>query len=587
MEERIDKKNFFAVGLNQKTYITKWRNTPIRYKLFFSMGFSTMFFIVATVLVIALLQNVKKDMWIVKSKGEQAVAVSEVESLMNAKDTRIADYITFLNMNDVKKYRQLRNDLNLKLRDLKKNSINKDVLKMSAEIEENNSKIDHLFIDSVIPSVVRLDHSIYTDARKNISQLREQNSELLKKLSMIILAERDKAIKDSEQQMTAFIVEIILIVSLSSLISGIFVFMLAQSLRKRLLMVEKTTKRVAAGDLNAVEMELGGKDELGEITTSVNVMIHSLREMVDGIKNASEKFFYSSDELKNSCFSVKNSSAATSETMLTLNSSAEEQTSSTLDLFSHFDSLNGEIVRSTEKGAGLKNSAFNILDAASNGQKLMNSSVGKIENVYVIFEKTLAEVIALETQSQEINRLAEVIQSIASQTHLLALNASIEAARAGEFGKGFSVVAHEVKKLAGEVEMSLSEINEIVLSIQSMSKEIMVSMQKGFEELKTGKNQVLHTEDNFSLIKKGLEQMAIDADEIAKYLENVSFNSKEVKVSFESIACATQEFASGTNQTSAIIKQQDTELEKIIVRAAEMSEEAKILEDLIKNFKTA
>ncbi|XJZ26230.1 methyl-accepting chemotaxis protein [Bacillota bacterium Lsc_1132] len=585
MGERMQHKNFFASILNRKAYISKWHNIPIRYKLLLSMGFSTLLFIIATILVIVLLQNVKKDMQFVKDKGEQAVIVSDIDSFMNAKDTRIADYITFLKMDDVKIYRQLRNDMNSKLNGLKKNTENKTILDLINQIEANNKEIDHLFIDQVIPSVVRLDHDLYTKVRKNISELREKNSAILSKLSKEILAERDTAIADAEKRMTVFIFEIILIVVLSGVLSGMIVFLLAQSLKKQLSMIVTTTKRVAAGELNAENLSYDGKDELGEITTAVNVMIVSLREMVEGIKIASENLFTNSDQLKESSFSVKKSSASTSETMLLLSSGAEEQTSSTLQLFTHYESLNGEISRSTQKGAALKNSAHQVLKAASNGQQLMNNSVCKIENVHDMIGNTLSEVVVLEEETREINRLAEVIKSIAAQTHLLSLNASIEAARAGEFGKGFAVVAQEVKKLASEVEVSLSEINEIVVSIQTMSKGIMDSLHKGFEELKSGKSQIKHTGNSFDTIKNGIEQMVRNVEDIAKYLENISAGSEEVKASFEAIAGTSQTVSAGAIETSATIKQQDEELEKILAYAQDMSKEASILANLVKNFK--
>ncbi|MGG5255046.1 methyl-accepting chemotaxis protein [Neobacillus sp. SM06] len=587
MDKRKRQKNFFALLLNQKTHSIKWRNIPIRYKLLLSMGFSTLLFIIATILVIMLLQNVKKDMQFVKDKGEQAVLVSDIDSLMNAKDTRIADYITFLKMDDVKKYRELRNEMNDKLVVLKKGTDNKAIFALMNQVEANNKEIDRLFIDQVIPSVVRLDHDLYTKVRKNISDLREKNSAILNKLSKEIRAERDTAIADAENRMAVLIFEIILIVVLSALLSGVLVFFLAQSLKKQLSTIVTTTKQVAAGQLNAENLSYNGEDELGEITTAVNGMIASLREMVKGIKIASENLFHNSDQLKDSCIAVKDSSESTSDTMILLSRGAEQQTSSTLQLFSHYESLNGEISRSTKKGAALKKSGHQVLEAASNGKQLMDNSVLKIENVHQMIENTLADVVVLDEETREINRLADVIKSIAGQTHLLALNASIEAARAGEFGKGFAVVAQEVKKLASEVESSLSEINGIVHSIQSMSKGIMESLHKGFEELTSSKNQINHTGNSFDTIKTGIEQMVRNVEEIAKYLENISVGSEEVKAAFEAITGTSQTFSAGAIETSATIKQQDEELEKILAHAQKMSKEASILANLVKNFQTA
>lgn len=569
-----------SVGIN-----FNWRNVSIKYKLIISFGFSTVLFIITSIFVMAMLQNVSKDMKYEKDKGEQAVLVSDVGSLIRAKDIRIADYITFLRNEDLKKYRLLRVDLNEKLSLLEKSTDNKDYLKMIKEIKNNNNTIDSLFNDDVTPSVVRMDVTIYTNARKKISDLREKNSAILANLSEKILIERDRSIHNAEKSMNLLIVQIILTGVIATVLSGLFIFLLSNSLKKNLTKIITTAKKVSAGELNVQSLAYDGKDEIGELTLAVNRMTTSLKDMVKGIKTASNHIYKNSDQLKNYCSNAKKSSEGISDTMFMLSSGAEEQAASTIQLFSHYDSLNSEIKLSTQKGIILKKSAENVMEVTFDGQKLMNDSVHQIETVYRMVQNTFNEVVQMKEKTSEISRLADVIKSVSSQTHLLALNASIEAARAGELGKGFAVVAKEVKKLAGEVENSLVEINGIVLTVQDMTKEITGSLQAGFEELKSGTHKIQNTGESFSTIKSEIEKMAENVVDISKYLDNISFNSHEVKSSFESIAGTSQQFTAGTVQTSSSIKQQDLELEKILSKSQEMAKEAAILANLVENFK--
>jgi methyl-accepting chemotaxis protein len=575
---------------NKLEWITKipllyWRNISIKYKLFISLGFNSLLFIVSTILVVGLLLNIKGYMQVEKEKGEEARAVSDIGTLINAKDIRIADFITFLRDGDVKNYRQIRTELNSKLLNLEDSVNDQEYIKMIKQIKKNNSKIDTLFNEKVMPSVVRLDTAVYTNARKDITALRDKNSLTLAKLTTQINSERDSAIKTTENRIDTLIIEIILIVLFSTIFSLVFVFLAAHNMNKNLSKIITSAEKVSTGDLNIPPLNYVGNDEIGQLSLAVNGMITSLKEMVEGIKTASENIYKNSDQLKNFSINVKKSSEGISETMLLLSSGAEEQAASTSQLFSHYDSLNNEINLSTEKGIILKMNAGNVLNVTLDGERLMNDTVDQINTVYAMIQSTFNEVLNMEKKMKAISGLSDVIKSIASQTQLLALNASIEAARAGEMGKGFSVVAKEVRTLATGVENSLGEINEIVFTLQDMSKKITGSLQNGFDELKSGTTKIQATGNHFDTIKKEIVQMAENVADISTYLNNISYGSHEIKSSFEDIAATSQQFTVGTVDSSTTIHNQDMELEKILRKVQEMTEEATVLANLVENFK--
>jgi methyl-accepting chemotaxis protein len=575
---------------NKLEWITKisilyWRNISIKYKLFISLGFNSLLFIVSTILVVGLLLNIKGYMQVEKEKGEEARAVSDIGTLINAKDIRIADFITFLRDGDVKNYRQIRTELNSKLLNLEDSVNDQEYIKMIKQIEKNNSKIDTLFNEKVMPSVVRLDTAVYTNARKDITALRDKNSLTLAKLTTQINSERDIAIKTTENRIDTLIIEIILIVLFSTIFSLVFVFLAAHNMKKNLSKIITSAEKVSTGDLDIPPLNYVGNDEIGQLSLAVNGMITSLKEMVEGIKKVSENIFENSEQLKDFSTNVKKSSEGISETMLLLSSGAEEQAASTGQLFSHYDSLNNEINLSTEKGIVMKTNAESVLDVTLDGERLMNDTVDQINTVYAMIQSTFNEVLNMEKKMKAISGLADVIKSIASQTHLLALNASIEAARAGEMGKGFSIVAKEVRTLATGVENSLGEINEIVFTLQDMSKKITGSLQNGFDELKSGTTKIQATGNHFDTIKKEIVQMAENVADISTYLNNISYGSHEIKSSFEDIAATSQQFTAGTVDSSTTIQKQDLELEKILRKVHEMTEEATVLANLVENFK--
>src|SRR5690625_3214680 len=138
------------------------------------------------------------------------------------------------------------------------------------------------------------------------------------------------------------------------------------------------------------------------------------------------------------------------------------------------------------------------------GSQLMETSNQQMMKVNEIVQDAVAKVQGLDAQAQEISKLVSVIQDIAEQTNLLALNAAIEAARAGEHGDGFSVVADEVRKLAEQVANSITNITDIVSSIQNESSHVTKSLQNGYEEVEQGTKQIETTSEKFEEINQAI-----------------------------------------------------------------------------------
>lgn len=574
-----------AKSKNREKTSFRWKDMQVRSKLYLLFGFNTVLFFATTIVVIILLNMFWSKTIDIKNQGEKAAAIEEIGSLIRAKDIRIADYITFLKDEDIKSYRQLRNELNVSLDSLNGTIADKEQKQLINKIEENNEKIDDLFIRTVAPAVVRLDEKIYTDARMEIAQLREDNAAILADLVNYVESDRNNTMQNMEQSMTFFVWLIIAAAAMSAIFSGVFVYFVSRSLKNNLERVVQRASRVAQGDLLEEESLYDGKDEIGQLETAINGMIYSLRSMVNSIGNAAVSVTNNSEELAHSSSNVKHTSQQISETMAALSASAEQQGEGTSQLIAAYKSFNRQLGVAADNGAMVKDSSEKVLSVTLKGHNSMKESITQTNIVYEMIRDTYEEVLGMEEKTRNIHTLVESIKGIAAQTNLLALNAAIEAARAGEAGKGFAVVANEVRNLANQVETSLVEINSTVTAVQNVSEAVSRSLKNGFQELENGSVKIKQTGEGFETIKTEVEDMVCNIAVISNTLAHLMAGSLEIKAGVEVAAEASQTFAAGAVSSSGSLQEQDGELEHIFARTKEMLSEANNLSALVKNFK--
>ena len=377
-----------------------------------------------------------------------------------------------------------------------------------------------------------------------------------------------------------------LAVSLILTVLGVVIGLItANNISKPINLVAKRMEVIADGNLSYEPLAVNRQDEIGTLTSSINEMNDKLKGVVQSIHSASETVASSSEELAQSSNEVKIGSEQVSYTMQELASGSETQASASTTLAETMRIFTERIQETTDEGTTLKGHSEQVEHLTESGKQLMANSTNQMAIINDIMLNSVEKVEGLNEQSAEISKLVSVIDDISNQTNLLALNAAIEAARAGEHGKGFAVVADEVRKLAEQVKFSVADISAIVNRIQDGTGDVTQSLQDGYEEVKRGTSQISETGVTFNEISTAVFSMVGSIEAISSNLQSVLANTEELGTSIDEIAAISQQSAAGIEETTATIEETVSTIDEVANSTQQLSVLAEQLNSEMQKFK--
>jgi len=459
--------------------------------------------------------------------------------------------------------------------------------KTAAELRDSFN--DEPNIQAVENIIAELESSekIFRDIQ-NVELVKDENKTLMenKAAEFIAQAENLQSLQLEKMQVVQerAVRDLIIALVIAILIGAVVAFVITRSITKPVNLGVEFAQEIAAGNLAADKINVDSRDEIGILADALNKMRDQLRSVIKNAADIANNLAASSQELSASGEEVASAAQQVGHSIQQVASGAEEQSAQVEETSSRINQLIEEINDVTTMSDEMDGQADNVMNNIKEGNNSIENSVDQIEDVKNNSNEVSNTINNLGGLSNKIGEIVQLINDIAAQTNLLALNAAIEAARAGEAGRGFSVVADEIRQLAEESENATNQIGSLVKEIQNGVGNAVAKMDETEAVVAESVNAIKSTGSSFAEINSATVNLIELIESISVKAKNVGLNSKEVESAVQEIASVSEEAASNSEEVAAASEEQSASTEEIVNAADELAELANELTNVVNKF---
>lgn len=379
-------------------------------------------------------------------------------------------------------------------------------------------------------------------------------------------------------------IEIMILAAISLLISIIIATVFGRRVAKNIQLTVREMDTFSEGNLHA-HLQFKTKDEFAHLAESFNSMSEKLRQMMKQVGDSSEQVAATSEQLTASSLEVTQATEVVTESIQDIAQGIDEQDTLTGDV----RNLSAHILK---KMNDISTSIENVNDATVETKNMASLGRSSVHDATIQMDEISANTSELNTRVQDLDdnsaaivAAVNVIKSIATQTNLLAINASIEAARSGEHGKGFAVVAEEVRKLADESNLAAVEIEKVVAQITDSTRIIEEDMVNSNDSVHVGRDKVNVARDNFIQIDDAITDVQAQTELVTAAIRTIHQDIEKLVQEINYIGEVSMKSSRHVQSVAASSEEQNAAMEEVAAASTHLAKMAIDLQESIQTFK--
>lgn len=446
------------------------------------------------------------------------------------------------------------------------------------DLADEHVKTAKLAIENKSTEVTNIFKDPYGSWRTVFSPIKDDNGKLIALLGIDYSADYIKTIIKTS------VIKQIVIAVIGILILLILLYIIIDRLLKPLNKVVNAANQVANGELVNVDLEIT-KDEIGNLSKSINTMVSNLQHIILNIRNTSDNVSSAANQLTVNAAETYNSATNIAQDMGQITQNAEASMVMTEETAAAMEETATGIQQIADSANTAAESSISASQASERGNHVVQQVIAQMELINDSVEQIGTTINGLHINTKKISDIVNLITAIADQTNLLALNAAIEAARAGEHGKGFAVVADEVRRLAEQSSQSATEIYNLISTIQADSNASINVMEKGKEDVRAGMEFTNEVGEIFKEILTSSEEVASQIREISAASQQISASSEEVAASVNNIKQSAEQSSEFSANVSNATQEQLTTMQEVKEASSSLGNTAEELQGLVAKFK--